>query len=268
MDAPKISATVSILTRNSSATLERALLSVSAFAEILVADGGSTDTTLEIARAYGARIIEQDAVLKDPNGRLIDFSGARNACLAAATFDWHVYVDSDEYASEELVEEIRELVARGAPGAYWVSRHYVHKGEEILCSVAYPNRQMRVFHRDVVLGFRKPIHERLELKAGARIGALESVLLVPVETNVTALRQKTDRYITLEIARQMPITFGKAWRSVMSASKACVRYPWRFLTRIFCRGRRMPLSYEWESLRYEVRLAARVVYYAFSRGVS
>ncbi len=53
----KIKCTVAVLTKNNEATLKRALESSKDFAEIIVVDGGSTDRTLDIARAYGLSLI-------------------------------------------------------------------------------------------------------------------------------------------------------------------------------------------------------------------
>lgn len=259
MELPKIPATVSILTRNSAETLLVALKSVEVFAEVIVCDGGSTDATLDIARQFGARVLEQDARFKNNEGRLVDFAGIRNAILAVATHPWHMYVDSDEYVSSSLIEEIRTLVTAESSGAYWVPRHYVYEGKEITCSIAYPNQQMRVFHRDSVIGFRKPIHERLMLRPNTIPGMLKNVLLVPVELDIDAVRVKTDRYIALELTRQAPITFVKVLTFIIAATKAILRYLYRFLTRMFCHGTRLPLAREWEPLRYELRLASAAI---------
>ncbi|MBU6323773.1 glycosyltransferase, partial [Patescibacteria group bacterium] len=95
----KIPCSVEIVTRNSGATLRRALESVKDFAEVLVVDGGSTDDTLAIAHEYGAKIILQDPAFLDGEGRIADFSGVRNQGLAAAREPWFFFLDSDEEAS-------------------------------------------------------------------------------------------------------------------------------------------------------------------------
>jgi glycosyltransferase involved in cell wall biosynthesis len=50
----KIRCSVGILTYNSGKNLRRALESVKNFSNIIIADGGSTDDTLQIAAEYGA----------------------------------------------------------------------------------------------------------------------------------------------------------------------------------------------------------------------
>lgn len=265
METPKIPATVSVLTKNSAHTLERALKSVAGFAEIIVCDGGSTDATLDIAHLYGARILGQDDTFKDSTGRLIDFSGARNACLAVATYPWHAYVDSDEYFSQELVDEIRSVVGKNTPAAYWVPRHYVWEGKEIMCSPSYPNQQIRFFHADVVTAFRKPIHERIMVKEGTQAGVLSSCLLVPITDSLTESRTKTNRYIALEISRQKPITIGKVYREWRTALRTLVRFLWRSLATTGCVGARLPFAREWEGVRYQYMLALASLRALFAR---
>lgn len=126
----KIPCSISILTFNSGATLRRCLDSVREFDDIVVCDGGSTDDTVSIANDYGCRIIYQDQCFKNPNNTIADFSGVRNQQLDAARFDWFMFIDSDEYISEGLVEEIREVVARdlSQPAIFMVPRKYVRDG--------------------------------------------------------------------------------------------------------------------------------------------
>ena len=146
----RIPATVGILTFNSAATLERALESVKDFAEIVVCDGGSTDETLEIARKYGAKIIEQSSQFKDENNRLIDFSGVRNQSLEAATYDWFFYIDSDESCSEGLHEEIRKVVVTDDPDDIYRIPTRIWIGDrEILHSSNYPGYQTRLFNKKI-----------------------------------------------------------------------------------------------------------------------
>ena len=56
--------------------------------EIVVVDTGSTDRTVEIARAHGARI--------EHFTWINDFAAARNFAIEAATKDWILMLDADE----------------------------------------------------------------------------------------------------------------------------------------------------------------------------
>ena len=139
-----IHCSVGILTFNSASTLRRALESVKSFIEIIICDGGSTDGTLEIAKEYGCKIIFQSAQFKNPNNRIKDFAGVRNQCLDAASFDWFLYIDSDEVVSPGLKLEIEQIVASNTgiyvynvPLGLWI------RGRLMKHSSNYPGYQNR-----------------------------------------------------------------------------------------------------------------------------
>ena len=70
--------------------------------ELLIADTGSTDDTISVGKSYGAQVWSipwQD-----------DFSRARNAVLERAKGDWIVFLDADEYLSDETVGHLRTII--------------------------------------------------------------------------------------------------------------------------------------------------------------
>ena len=86
--------------------LPRCLAAVApAVDEIVIVDTGSTDRTIEIARAYGANVIEREWTGS--------FSDARNVSFEAATGDWIIYLDADEV----LVAEDVQPAAKASPAA-------------------------------------------------------------------------------------------------------------------------------------------------------
>ena len=72
--------------------------------EIVVCDNNSTDSTADVARAAGARVVSET---------LNQISRARNTGAAAAQGDWLLFIDADSYPSTELVEEVLDLIADG-----------------------------------------------------------------------------------------------------------------------------------------------------------
>jgi glycosyltransferase involved in cell wall biosynthesis len=98
---PKLS--LAMIVKNEARCLARCLHSVrSVVDEIIIADTGSTDGTIEIAREFGAVIFHFDWV--------DDFSAARNFALDQTGGEWILVLDADEFASEALVTEIRDFV--------------------------------------------------------------------------------------------------------------------------------------------------------------
>lgn len=94
---------VAMMVKNESANLPRLLASlqrIAVFDEIVIVDTGSTDDTVEIARAAGARVIIPDDIdslfIETQYGRALNFSAARNLSVEHATGDWLFLVDADE----------------------------------------------------------------------------------------------------------------------------------------------------------------------------
>ena len=69
--------------------------------EIIIVDTGSTDSTIEIADSFNAKIFHFDWIN--------DFSAARNFALSKSNCDWILYLDADERLDEESAKKIRLL---------------------------------------------------------------------------------------------------------------------------------------------------------------
>ncbi len=252
----KIPCTVAILTRNSAGTLARALEGVKDFSDIIVCDGASTDATLDIAQRYGANAILQSQAFLDETGRIKDFAGIRNQTLAAAKEQWFFFLDADEYVLPRFADALREVI-RDSAYAYWVPRKYVLAGAIIDRSVGYPNRQMRLFHRTCVSGFRKPVHEKVVLKESSLMKEFPEPILVPIESSIEDQRTKNARYVAIELKRLAPLTFAVRARIVMHAAKIVMLYMARIVRDTLppYRGARMPLRRDLEAIRYQCVLA-------------
>jgi len=95
-----------LIAKNEEQLLPGCLDSVKGIAdELIVVDTGSTDHTVEIAVAAGARVVThpwQD-----------DFAAPRNAALRAATGDWVLHLDADERLTPEAGEKLRAAMKSG-----------------------------------------------------------------------------------------------------------------------------------------------------------
>ncbi|MEK7601511.1 MAG: glycosyltransferase family 2 protein [Patescibacteria group bacterium] len=254
----KVHCSVGILTYNSEKTLRRALESVKDFSDIIICDGGSTDGTLDIARGYNAHIIPQDRVFKDELGRIADFAGVRNQTLDAAKENWFLFIDSDEYISKELEGEIRRIIAKQTEGAFTLFRRYVAGEEEVMCATAYPNRSMRFFARSSADSFIKKVHERIRLKPGVTAENMGGVLYVPVDPAEGINVVKMDYYISLQIEQLKTSNsgfYGTFWTIFWRHARVSLLYLLRLVRiRLFCTGKKMPLTHELGAHVYHARL--------------
>ena len=97
--ARSISLSVIIPTLNASRFLPATLAAIGAGGEIVVVDGGSTDNTIELATAHGARVVRSAA----GRGQQL-IAGA-----AAARGDWFLFLHADTVLDAGWREEVHEF---------------------------------------------------------------------------------------------------------------------------------------------------------------
>lgn len=175
----KINCSVGILAFNSGKNLRRCLASVANFDEIIIADGGSTDETLEIARNFNAVVISQS----NPGHSIEDFAKERQRMLDASTKDWFFYLDSDEKASAGLVEEIRVITEKNAsePLVYKVPYSLSTPDIEKIYKSFKTYYQNRFFNKRSGAYFIKKVHERIAFTKNQKIGTLQNPWYVPLD---------------------------------------------------------------------------------------
>ncbi|HLP14673.1 MAG TPA: glycosyltransferase family 2 protein, partial [Bacteroidota bacterium] len=109
----QIRLSLSMIVKNEEARLAECLESMKHVAdEIVIVDTGSTDRTIAIARAYGARVIEFPW-----NG---SFSDARNTSLSNCRGEWVIFLDADERLEKASVPTLRRLLRDPSVSAYEV----------------------------------------------------------------------------------------------------------------------------------------------------
>ncbi|KQV08872.1 glycosyltransferase family 2 protein [Devosia sp. Root105] len=113
--------------------------------EIVIVDTGSTDASIDIARAHGARILEY--AWHD------DFAAARNFGLEAAGSEWILYIDADERLVETTRDDLR--VGLDAPDAYAARLLFRVSSNSTLY------REFRLFRNDPRLRFKGAMHETI-----------------------------------------------------------------------------------------------------------
>jgi tetratricopeptide (TPR) repeat protein len=119
--------------------------------EIVIVDTGSTDRTIEIAKRYGAKVIEQ--------AWTGSFSEARNISFEHATTDWIVYLDADEILVAEDVARLRSLTGRVWREAFYLA--LTSFTGETGDAGAVTNSVLRVFRNRPVYRFEGRLHEQI-----------------------------------------------------------------------------------------------------------
>jgi tetratricopeptide (TPR) repeat protein len=150
-----------------------------AWDELVAVDTGSTDGTVGILQAAGARVLHEPWTG--------DFSAARNASLAAATGDWILILDPDERPGAGFAQELRELCAEPAVGAATVlMRNLLAFGHTRDVPL------LRVFRRGPGVRFEHAIHEDAfgSVQAMLRAGGLELAGLHTPVVHLGYLRER------------------------------------------------------------------------------
>jgi tetratricopeptide (TPR) repeat protein len=145
--------------------------------EIVIVDTGSVDTSVEIAKSFGATVIEL------PWDH--DFATAKNAALEKATKEWILVLDADERIAAEDFKRLRELIERPTADAFKLElRNYVQQlglgciacvpSEQTMHAQAYrPIKMVRLFRNKPTYRFENRVHELVEHtieKAGGKLG--------------------------------------------------------------------------------------------------
>ncbi len=143
--------TVVILTKNEEENIVEVIKNARKVTEkVLIIDSGSTDKTVELAEANGAKVIYR----KWDN----DFSAQRNFALQNVATDWVLYLDADERINDELAEAILKAAKDPAKAMYRVIRRNSAFGREFKYGVLAPDSVIRMFPKNLA-EWQGKVHE-------------------------------------------------------------------------------------------------------------
>jgi glycosyltransferase involved in cell wall biosynthesis len=154
--------------------------------EVVVVDSGSTDRTIALAQAAGARVIEQPWLGNGKQKRV-----AEDACR----HDWLLDLDADELVTEDLAEEIASLFKGGAPthAVYAVNLALVPPVGEPWRGFALQKRN-KLYNRTAV---RQPDHEawdQFDIPESVSAGRLKAPILHYSFTGVAGFLDKLNKH--------------------------------------------------------------------------
>jgi (heptosyl)LPS beta-1,4-glucosyltransferase len=155
--------------------------------EILVADSGSTDGSLEIARDLRCRVIEREYV---------NSANFKNWAIPQARHEWVLVVDADERVTPPLATEIRDLVTAGPQqDAFQLRRDLFFLGHRINHCGVSDGYLVRLFRRDTCRYQKRRVHADVEVPGG-KIGRLKERLLHYTALDIDDFLAKQQRYST------------------------------------------------------------------------
>ena len=188
--------------------------------EIVVYDTGSTDATVEVARAAGAVVVE--GYWDD------DFGRARNAALAHCTGTWILHVDADELVQGDLATVKRELRQTEVGSLAVTIDNLGDTGE-----VELTHRATRLLRRGRA-HWEGALHEQVvTLDARPLRLALSSLTLLHSGYTSDVMAAKDKRARNLRVARAAaadtedalgPINLGRALRSAGQHEEALEQF--------------------------------------------
>ncbi len=147
--------TVVILTKNEEDNIINAIENAKLVSDdVLIIDSGSTDRTVVLAEAAGARIAYRE--WDD------DFAAQRNFAISQTDAEWLLYLDADEEMNEDLVSAIRKILSGPSnPAMYRFIRRTSAFGKNFRYGVLSPDSVVRLFPRIGVRWVNK-VHEHPE----------------------------------------------------------------------------------------------------------
>jgi len=234
-----------MIQKNEAANLPRCIASVrDLVSEIIIADTGSTDCSISLARSLGAHVFSVPWA--------DDFSGPRNATLARASCEWILILDPDETISPLDLERFRSALRSAPVSAFRLhTRNYTGNPTQqgaVPCDSRYAeargfpsfvqSTKTRLFRRALGLKFRGAWHELLDWDIQERqipVGYLDvPVHHFPLKAHSAGGKKKSLFYLQLGLkkVKEWPLN-GHAWHELFVAYM--VLKDWRAAA--FCAGR-------------------------------
>jgi glycosyltransferase involved in cell wall biosynthesis len=214
----KISAV--IIAFNEEVDIPRALSSLAWCDEVLVVDSGSTDRTVEVCEAYGAKVLRRD---------FIGYGDQKAWAVTQAAHDWIIALDADEQVPGALRDEIQsKLASADNCCGYYIPITTVLWDQVVRAGHRHTKPKLRLFDRRFGNFRRQLVHESVALEG--RTGLLREPMYNFSCSSIADYFDKFNRYTSLAAIE----SFRPGERS--SFLKAVVTLPLTFLQFYFLKG--------------------------------
>jgi glycosyltransferase involved in cell wall biosynthesis len=223
---------VCIITHNEEPNIARTLGSVKAIAdEMIVLDCGSTDRTVALAEACGARVVHE---------AWKGFAAQKNSALEKAKGDWILSLDADEEVSPELAQSIRAATTAATPppfDGYAFARRNLYLNRWLKRAGYYPDPKLRLVRREHARFTPRLVHE--DMAAPPRVGRLQGDLIHHAYPTLESFIEHSNRYSTLAAEMVVAESAGPVPFSVINiVLRPLVRFVYNYFFRLgFLDGR-------------------------------
>lgn len=137
---PKLPITLAVITFNEEKNLARCLKAADFCSEIVIVDSGSTDSTLQIAESFGAKVYHREWT---------GYRDQKNHATAKATNEWVLCIDADEVVSPELrTDIIHRFQSEPDADAFEINRHSYYGNRLINHGGWYPQWRLFLYRKN------------------------------------------------------------------------------------------------------------------------
>ena len=178
-----------IISKNEELVLGRTLKSLRNISDdIVVADTGSTDGTINTAQENSARV-----------ERLVwqGFGTTKNAALQLAKYNWVLFLDADEAIDTTLFSFLENVSLDDDQTLYKIKfKNYF--GKQLIRFGEWGNEsKIKLFNKEVACWDNTDVHEKVIAPPGTNIKTAEGYILHELIDNISEYVQKINRYADL-----------------------------------------------------------------------
>lgn len=186
-----------LITLNAEQQLSAALKSLQFCNDIVVVDSHSTDNTVELAKQFGARVIQQT---------WLGFGPQKQFAVAQANNDWVLCLDADEQITPELETNIRSAIAQAKQdllpnnvAGFEMPRCNYFLGRYLRYGEGYPDYSRRLFNRRMANWSTDAVHEKVQLQtSGVLFEKIAGDLLHNSAESLASYLGKQNRYTSIQ----------------------------------------------------------------------